>query len=93
MIFYIEKHIDKSIVNKRNLLITPISNDWNNNLIYRKKTSIYPLQENNIITYKSITDKFIYYCILYTNNVYKHVIYTNNNNYNNVYKHVIYIKP
>ena len=87
-ILYRKTLIDKSTVNKSNLLITPISNDWNNNFIYRKKTSIYPLQENNIITYKSITDKFIYYYILYTNNVYKHVIYTHN--YHNVYKYVIY---
>jgi hypothetical protein len=72
-VLYRKTLIDKSIVNKSNLLITPIPNDWNNNFIDRKKTKVYPLQENNIITYKSITDKFIYYCILYTNNVYKHV--------------------
>jgi hypothetical protein len=64
-ILYRKTLIDKSTVNKSNLLITPIPNDWNNNFIDKKKTKIYPLEENNIITYKSIADKFIYYYILY----------------------------
>lgn len=64
-ILYRKTLIDKSTVNKSNLLLTPIPNDWNNNFVDRKKTKIYSLEENNIITYNSIADKFIYYYILY----------------------------
>ena len=57
-ILYRKILIDKSTLNKSKLLTTPIPNDWD-------RTNIYPLQKNSIITYKSITDKFIYYYILY----------------------------
>ena len=71
--------INKSTINKSNLLITPITKgafgtkDWNNiNYINKEKkynkfsnTNIYSLQEQDIITYNSVTNKFIYYHILY----------------------------
>jgi hypothetical protein len=53
-VLYRKMLIDKSMLNKSKLLTTPIPNEGD-----------IPITKNNIITYNSITDKFIYYYILY----------------------------